>query len=62
VDVASLNLNVDRESTDLRSTGLGVNYQWRRTLSVRASYGRPWKYLDRSRERGRCHVGATLNW
>src|SRR5690606_27110332 len=46
VDFASLNLKVDRESTDLRSAGIGLSYQWSRYLSVRASYGWQLKRLD----------------
>jgi hemolysin activation/secretion protein len=36
-DFASLHLDVDHESTDLRSVGVGVNYQFGRQFSLRAS-------------------------
>jgi len=62
VDVASLNLNVERESTDLRSAGVGLNYQWSRHFSVRASYGWQMKQLDGSTERSRGHVAANVSW
>jgi hemolysin activation/secretion protein len=62
VDAASLNLHVDRESTDLRSAGLGVNYQFGRHFSARASYGRQLKQLDRSEENSHFHLSATTNW
>ena len=61
-DLASLNLNVDDESTDLRSAGLGLSYQWRRYLTVRASYGWQLKQLDFSADSGRAHLSANLSW
>ena len=62
VDFASLNLLVDRESTDLRSAGAGLNYSFGRHLSVRASYGWQLKYLDRSIEHSHALVSANVSY
>lgn len=62
VDVASLNLKVDDESSDLRSAGLGLNYQFGRCFSLRFAYGRQWKQLDHSTEHGHGHLSANLSF
>jgi len=62
VDVASLNLRVDNESTDLRSVGLGATYQFARYASVRAAYGWQLKYLDHSTEHSHAHISVNLSW
>lgn len=54
VDVATLNLKADNESTDLPSVGVGVNYQFCRLLSVRAAYDCQLKYLDQLDRQGPC--------
>jgi hemolysin activation/secretion protein len=62
-DAASLNLRGDRESTDLRSAGVGANLAVFRRLSVRVAYGWQLKALDRAPgERGHGHVAANLGW
>jgi len=61
-DVASLNLHVDNESTDLRSLGLGVSYQFSRYASIRSAYGWQLKYLDRSTEHDHAHIAVNLSW
>ena len=61
-DLASLNQHVDHESTDLRSLGLGVTYQFSRYASVRAAYGWQLKYLDRSTEHDHAHIAVNLSW
>jgi len=62
VDAASLNFHVAHDNTDLRSTGLGVNYQFGRHFSARAVYGYQLKRLDRSTENSRVHFSANVNW
>lgn len=64
VDFASLNLHVDHESTDLRSAGLGLNYQFGRHFSARAAYG--W-HDDNSNgpftlHSGHGHISVSLDW
>jgi hemolysin activation/secretion protein len=61
-DLASLNLHVDRESTDLRSVGVGLNYFFGRHVSVRASYGWQLKYLDHSTEKTHAHLAANVSF
>lgn len=61
-DLAALHLAVDHESTDLRSVGFGVNYQFGRHFSARASYGWQLKYLDRSTEKAHAHLSANLSF
>jgi hemolysin activation/secretion protein len=64
VDVASLNLHVDDESTDLRSAGVGVNYQLTRHFSLRAAYG--WHPRNsngpRMTESGHGHISVNASW
>ena len=62
IDLASLNVKVDNESTDLRSVGLGVNYQFSRYASIRAAYGWQLKYLDRSTEHAHAHIAVNVSW
>lgn len=63
VDFASLGLEVDDQSTDLRSAGLGANLQVLDHLSVRFAYGWQLKKLDNHHdESGRGHVAANLTW
>lgn len=60
-DAAALQLRVARESTDLRSAGLGANLQFG-PFSARFAYGWQMKRLDRSPDRGRGHVSASVAW
>lgn len=64
VDFASLNLQVDNESTDLRSAGLGVNYQFARSLTARAAYG--WHPRNgngpQTEKNGHGHISVSLSW
>jgi hemolysin activation/secretion protein len=63
-DLASLRLKVDDTSTDLQSAGIGLNGQWGRALSVRASYGWRLKEIDtsRGRSKGHGHVAANVSF
>jgi hemolysin activation/secretion protein len=61
-DAASLNLRGDGESIDLHSAGVGINYQFGRHLSVRATYGWQLTSLDRSTEHAHGHISAFVNW
>ena len=61
VDVASLNLKVDNESTDLRSIGIGVNYQLGQHVSLRAAYGWQLKKLDHSTESSHGHIAVNVS-
>jgi hemolysin activation/secretion protein len=61
-DLASLNLRVDNESTDLRSVGVGLNYQFGQHFSVHAAYGWQLKRLDRSAEHAHGHLAAQLSF
>jgi len=62
LDAASLNLRGDSENVDLRSAGVGINYQFGQHLSVRAAYGWQLKSLDRSTEHAHGHISAFVNW
>lgn len=61
-DLASLTLRVDRESTDLRSAGLGVHLQFAGHLSLRFTHGRQLKRLDRSSDHSHSHVALNVNY
>lgn len=61
LDAASLRLCVDRDGTDLASAGLGVNYQFGRRFSLRASYGWQLKQLaGAGGGSGHGHVSASI--
>ncbi len=64
LDGASLRLHEDNEGTDLASSGLGVNYQFGRSFSLRTAYGWQLKPIDSSRGvySGHGHISANLTW
>ncbi len=62
-DVGHLHNNDGTPNIDLKSLGVGVNYQWRKDVAIRAAFGHQLEQLSLfPHDRNRGHVAMNFSW